>query len=397
MQIAGDPVPVLIQRQPFGLGPARGELERDARLGRERGHHVGLGLRKRRRAVAATDGKHATDVARHAEREHHRGPNLAHRAAGRRRGPLVGGEVGRRHRLARGQHPAGQRLAGQQHQPADRVGPVTIGVGDREPASSLVGQREHGEVGTGKLACLPGDAGQHLARRRAGQQPGGDLSTGRDPALLTAGRLVQPGVLHRHAGRGAQRDQDGLVILGEPAATALIGQVQVAEHLVADPHRHAEKAAHRRVPVREARRCRVRGDVGQAQRARIVNQQAEQAAAFRPVIDRRDLVLAQAHRDELGQPQFPAFLAADDTERAVGRVDQADRGLDDPPQGRLQVQAGPDRHDRLKQTAHPVPGRQHRLQPALQLGEQLIKLQVRKQPRAARGLRHQILPGDDAP
>ena len=97
-------------------------------------------------------------------------------------------------------------------------------------------------------------------------------------------------------------------------------------------------------------------------------------------------------RDELGQPQFAAVIVADDAERAVGRVDQADRGLDDPPESGLQVQAGADRHDRLEQAAHPVPGRQHRLQPALQLGEQLVELQVRKQLRAGRGFRHQVLP-----
>ena len=319
-------------RQPFGLGPARGELERDARLGRERGHHVGLGLGERRRAVTAPDGEHAADVARRAEREHHRGPDLAHRAAGGLGGALVGGEVGRRHRLAGGQHLAGQGVAGRQHQAAGRVRAVTVGVGDGQPASPLVGQREDGEVGAGELACPPGDVGQHLAGLGAGQQPGGNLGAGLDPALLAAGRVVQPGVLHRHAGRRAQRDQHRLVVLGEVAATALTGQVQVAEHLVADPHRHAEEAVHRRVPVREARRCRVRGDVGQPQRAGVVDEQAEQAAALGPVVDPGDLVLAQPDRDELGQPPFAAVIVADDAECAVGRVDQADRGLDDPPE-----------------------------------------------------------------
>jgi hypothetical protein len=100
----------------------------------------------------------------------------------------------------------------------------------------------------------------------------------------------------------------------------------------------------------------VLGDVGQPQRPGIIDQQAEQAASFGPVVDPGDLVLAQAHRDELGQPLALVPLA-DDAERAVGRVDQADRGLDDPPEGGLQVQAGADRDDRLEQPAHPVPGR----------------------------------------
>ncbi len=90
---------------------------------------------------------------------------------------------------------------------------------------------------------------------------------------------------------------------------------------------------------------------------------------------RRDLVLGQADRDELGQP----LALADDAERAVGRVHQPDRGLDDPPQRGFQVQARTDGHDRLEQAAHPVPGRQHGLQPGLQLGQELVELQVRQQ------------------
>jgi hypothetical protein len=113
-------------------------------------------------------------------------------------------------------------------------------------------------------------------------------------------------------------------------------------------------------------------------------------------MDPVDLALAQPDRDELGQPPLAAVLVADDAECAVGRVDQAHRSLDDPPEGGLQVQAGADRHDRLEQAAHPVPGRQHRLQPALQLGEQLVELQVRKQLRAGGGFRHRVLPCDDA-
>ena len=116
-------------------------------------------------------------------------------------------------------------------------------------------------------------------------------------------------------------------------------------------------------------------DVRQAQRTGVVDQQAEQAAALGPVVDPGDLVLGQPDRDELGQP----LALADDAERAVGRVHQPDRGLDEPPQRGFQVQAGADGHDRLEQAAHPVPGPQHDLQPGLQLGQELVELQVRQQ------------------
>jgi hypothetical protein len=56
----------------------------------------------------------------------------------------------------------------------------------------------------------------------------------------------------------------------------------------------------------------VGSDVGQPQRPGVVDQQAEQATALGPVVDPRDLVLAQADRDELGQPQLPAVVIADD-------------------------------------------------------------------------------------
>jgi hypothetical protein len=347
--------------------------------------------------VHAPDGQHAADVARRAQREHDRGADVAHHAAGGRGGAIVGGEVGGRHRLPGGQHLPRQRLAGREHQAARGVRAFARGVADDQPAPVLVGQREHGQVGAGQLHRMPGNVGQHLAGLGAGQQPGGDLGAGLDPALLAAGRLVQPRVLHRHAGRGAQRDQHRLVVLGELPAAALVGQVQVAEHFVPDPHRDAEEAAHRRVPVREARRCRVPGDVGQAQRPRIIDQQAEQAVALRPVMDLADFLLAQADRDELGEP---ASLA-DHAQRAVRRVHQADRGLHDPPQGGLQVQTRADRDNRLQQAAHPVPGAQHDLQPGLQLGEQLVQLQGRQQLWVARTRFHEVPsrrlpPGDDA-
>ena len=109
-------------------------------------------------------------------------------------------------------------------------------------------------------------------------------------------------------------------------------------------------------------------DVGQAQRPGILDQQAEQAAALGPVMDPADLLLAQAYRDEFGQP----LALADHAQRPVGRVHQVDRGLDDPPQRRLQVQARADRHHRFEQGAHSVPGGRHGLQPCLQFGEQLV-------------------------
>jgi hypothetical protein len=76
-----------------------------------------------------------------------RQPDLAHRVPGSLGGALVGGEVGRRHRLAGDQNAAGQGLAGRQHQAAGRIGAIALGVGDDQSPSHLVGQSKNGQVG----------------------------------------------------------------------------------------------------------------------------------------------------------------------------------------------------------------------------------------------------------
>ena len=238
----------------------------------------------------------------------------------------------------------------------------------------LLGQGQHSQVGMGQFPHLPGDRGQHLVRVGPGQQGGGDLGVGLHPLLLPAGGVVEPGVLDRDTGRGAQRDQDSLVILGERAAALLLGQVQVAEDLIADADRDPEEGLHRRVPLGETRRIRAGRDVREAERAGITDEQPEQPAPFRPVVDLADAGLVQAHRHEFGQP----LPFADHAQGAVLRVHQPDGRLDDPLQRALQVQARADRDDRFQQAMHPVAGRQDRLQPRLQLQEQLVHLKLRQ-------------------
>ena len=64
-------------------------------------------------------------------------------------------------------------------------------------------------------------------------------------------RAVQPGVVDRHGGGAGQSDGELLVEFAELVAVDLVRQVQVSEHLVADPDRHAEERAHRRMVGRE--------------------------------------------------------------------------------------------------------------------------------------------------
>ena len=127
--------------------------------------------------------------------------------------------------------------------------------------------------------------------------------------------------------------------------------------------------------IGESARSGVGGDVLQAQRARVGDQLAEQAAAFRPVMDPGDLRLIQANRDELGQPA----ALADDAQRAVTSRHQLDRRLDDVPEHDLEFQMTADGDHGLQQRVCPVPGVEDRLQSQLQLYEQVVEPQVRQQ------------------
>lgn len=177
---------------------------------------------------------------------------------------------------------------------------VAFGAGDRQPSAFRVRQGQDGEVGTRQFLHLASDARQHLSRVRAGKQRGGDVRACLDQPPAAAGGVVQPRVVHCDTRRGAKRDEHRLVVFGELAGASLFRQVQIAEYLVPHPHRDTEEAAHRRMPRGETRGRLVRADVRQAKWPRIVDQQAEQAAPLRPVMDLPDLFSAQPDRDELG-------------------------------------------------------------------------------------------------
>ena len=87
------------------------------------------------------------------------------------------------------------------------------------------------------------------------------------------------------------------------------------------------------------------------------------------MIDNGDLRLVQADGNESGQPA----VVPDHAECAVTGLDQRHRGRDDLAEHDLQVQVAADGDDGLQQRMDPVAGRQHRLEPGLQLGQQLIE------------------------
>jgi hypothetical protein len=111
----------------------------------------------------------------------------------------------------------------------------------------VIGEQDQHAVGGRELQRTLGDQPQRVLDGSPGQELRSDLGRGLQPALAYLGLLEQPGVFHRDARRRGQCLQHHLVLRGELRGGALLGQVQIAEHLITHPHRRTEKAAHRRM------------------------------------------------------------------------------------------------------------------------------------------------------
>ena len=136
---------------------------------------------------------------------------------------------------------------------------------------------------------------------------------------------VEAGVLDRGGGPAREHDDRLLVRLVELAAL-LLGQVKVAPRFAADQDRDPEEAGHGRVAGREAVGLGVRADVRKAQRARVADQDAEDAPAAGQVADRP----MRGGIDPGGQEalELPA-VGVEHAERRVPRPCQRAGRLDD--------------------------------------------------------------------
>ena len=95
--------------------------------------------------------------------------------------------------------------------------------------------------------------------------------------------LVQAGVLDRDRGVAGEGLDERLVGRGELLPRRLVGQVQVADRAALHRHRDAEEAVHRRMVRREPIASLVEGDVGDPERAVLLDDQAEEAVTARQV------------------------------------------------------------------------------------------------------------------
>ena len=187
------------------------------------------------------------------------------------------------------------------------------------------------------------------------------------PVLIdgrTSDPVMEAGVLDRDAGRQRQRADERLVVVGELRPADLVGQVEVAVHLVAHLDRHPEEGRHGRVVGREAEAVGMLADLVDAERLRSA---MSSPRTPRPV-GRWPMVVSSSSerpdRDEIGQG---LLLLVEHAQRPVACPGHGACLLDDMAQdlGQLQV-----RLDQQRRLEHPAqlgrilnPAERHRSEP----------------------------------
>jgi hypothetical protein len=156
------------------------------------------------------------------------------------------------------------------------------------------------------------------------------------------------GVVDGDARGRRELEHELLVDFGELVAGCLLGEVEVAEHAVADAHRHAEEAAHAWVMRWEAGTRRVFGDLGESERAGVGDEQSEYAETLGEWADRRTRLVVDADGHELREP---GATVVEHAQRAVLRIHERNRRLGDALQHRREVELGTDRDDGVEQLA----------------------------------------------
>ena len=172
---------------------------------------------------------------------------------------------------------------------------------------------------------------------------------------------------------GGRERGDQLLVLGGELAAGPLGEVEVAEHAVANAHRHAEEAVHRWMLGREADGATVVGHGPQPDRARVDRQRAEQPLAFGQRADARGGLLVDPDVDELLQPAAGRQHA----QCAVARIHQPAGRLDDVAQHDRQGHVADDHLVGGEQPAQPALGRDDVLGPGDELRQQLIEFEPR--------------------
>src|SRR5262245_4565191 len=116
------------------------------------------------------------------------------------------------------------------------------------------------------------------------------------------------------------------------------------------------------------------GQIMQPKRFWVPDQLAEDSPAIGIGTDALDLLVGETDREEPGD----LVVLTDAAHRGVPRIDERSGGLDDPVEYRLELQASSDGQNSLKQTLNPIPRRPDRIDPSLELVEQIVQTQMRQ-------------------
>lgn len=192
----------------------------------------------------------------------------------------------------------------------------------------------------------------------AEHQPG-DVHAGFQPAGAAPGVIVEPGILNGDPGGGGQGDSQAFVLGSEVAAVFLLGQIQVAENHVPDPHRDTEEGLHGWMVCREAVGFRMAAQVMEPKGAGFGNQQAQDAVAGGKRPDPVGQFLVDAHGDEVAE----GAVVADDAQGPVPGMKQPAGGLHNAFQHGIEAEVLGYCDHGLQQPGHPLLGLEQFLGP----------------------------------
>jgi hypothetical protein len=165
-----------------------------------------------------------------------------------------------------------------------------------------------------------------------------------------------------------------LVVFAERPSVVFLSQVEIAEHLIPDAHRHAEESPHRRVVRGKSHRGGVAPNVFQPNGFGLVDEYAQYAAALWQMTDQLTGFLVDSFVDELDQ----LVTLSAHAQRPESRVDEFDRRMNDRAQGGIEVEVGRYDEHGVDEPVEPVPALHYLPDPVLDLGEQFAQAQVRQ-------------------
>jgi hypothetical protein len=247
VQVARDAVVIFDPGQHDLVGAGLGEFHGYGGVAGERGGHVQVCLGEPGACGRPAKQQRATDPLADCQRDDDQRAGIGAERGGCRLEAAAGDECG----LAGADRLAGHRV-GQRRGPVHESGGQCAADARHNHLIRFTGHSQCGEIRAGGSRGMLADQRVRLLRL-AGQQHGHQLSGGVKPAAALLGLRVPPGVGDRRAGGRGERDRQLLIFRGELAAGGTLGEVEVAEDLLADADRDAEEAGHRRVSGREPR------------------------------------------------------------------------------------------------------------------------------------------------